>query len=91
MAPSEIDIKEAVEFTANLVQPFATPTNDIQEVGWKKVGKRRKDCIKEKWHYYVKSPSDDTLRSYVEVRNYLERNPNINCDHNVTNTNRPTE
>ena len=48
MAPSEIDIKEAVEFTANLVQPFATPTNDIQEVGWKKVGKRRKDCIKEK-------------------------------------------
>ena len=48
MAPSEIDIKEAVEFTANLVQPFATLTNDIQEVGWKKVGKRRKDCIKEK-------------------------------------------
>ena len=44
MAPSEIDIKEAVEFTANLVQTFATPTNDIQE----NLGKRRKDCIKEK-------------------------------------------
>ena len=30
-APSEIDIKKAVEFTANLVQPFATSTNDIQD------------------------------------------------------------
>jgi hypothetical protein len=34
---------------------------------------------------------DDTFRSNVELRNYLERNPNINCDHNVTKTNRPTE
>ena len=38
MAPSEIDIKEAVEFTANLVQPFATPTCVMYPRG----------CIKEK-------------------------------------------
>ena len=34
---------------------------------------------------------DDTFRSNVELRNYLERNTNINCDYNVTKTNRPTE
>lgn len=45
MAPSEIDIKEAVEFTSHLVQPFAIPNNDTQNeelpsglpFGWKKI------------------------------------------------------
>ena len=39
--------------------------------------------------FYVYSPSGQKFRSTREVTKYLESNPDVKCDLNVTNTNNP--
>ena len=55
--------------------------------GWKKVGSRRSDNYT--WDFYVYGPNGEKFRSNVEIRKYLERNPEVECDLNVTNISRP--
>ena len=52
--------------------------------GWKKVGHRRAD--KEHWDFYVFAPNGKKLRSKNEIKKFLERNPSVKCDLDVTNT-----
>ena len=73
-----------------------SPTKDKLEYslpyGWKKVGNKRKsgrDC--DNWDFYVICPSGKRFRSNVEINRYLDANPDIKCDRNVTNTNRSAE
>ena len=54
--------------------------------GWKKVGYRRSDYT---WDFYVYGPNGKKFRSNVEIRKYLERNPGVECDLDVTNISRP--
>ena len=51
---------------------------------WKKVCRKRKNC--DRWDFHVLSPQGKTLRSNIEIKKYLEVNPDIKCDRNVTNT-----
>ena len=55
--------------------------------GWKKVGYRRSDNYT--WDFYVYGPNGKKFRSNVEIRKYLERNPGVECDLDVTNISRP--
>ena len=78
--------------SATLVQE----TNDFQEYllpyGWKKVGYRRKSGSSQNvWDFYAISPDGKRLRSSNEVNKYLDNNPGVKCDMNVTNTKRPTK
>ena len=65
-------------------------SSDFQEYmlpyGWKKVGYRR---TSNRWDFYIITPDGKKLRSSVKVKEYLEKNPNVLCDIQVTNTNRP--
>ena len=79
-------------FTATLVRE----TNDFQEYllpyGWKKVGYKRKSGSSQNvWDFYAMSPDGKRLRSSNEVNKYLDNNPGVKCDLNVTNTKRPTK
>ena len=56
--------------------------------GWKKEGKRRVSNRKS-WDFYIISPDGKRLRSNNEVKRYLENNPKIQCNLNVTNVSRP--
>ena len=56
--------------------------------GWKKEGKRRVSNLKN-WDFYIISPDGKRLRSNNEVKRYLENNPKIQCNLNVTNISRP--
>ena len=51
--------------------------------GWKKTGQRRKysGCC---WDIYVFAPNGQKFRSNVEINNYLEKNPGVKCDLQVT-------
>ena len=51
---------------------------------WKKVCSKRKNS--DRWDTHVLSPQGKKLRSNIEIRKYLEVNPDIKCDRNVTNT-----
>ena len=51
---------------------------------WKKVALKSKNS--DRWVFYVLSPQGKKLRSNIEIRKYLEVNPDIKCDRNVTNT-----
>ena len=51
---------------------------------WKKVCLKRKNS--DRWDFHVLSPHGKKLRSNIEIRKYLEVNPDIKCDRNVTNT-----
>ena len=51
---------------------------------WKKVCCKRKHC--DRWDFHVLSPQGKKLRSNIEIKKYLEVNPDIKCDRNVTNT-----
>ena len=51
---------------------------------WKKVCSKRKNC--DRWDFHVLSPQGKKLRSNIEIKRYLEVNPDIKCDRNVTNT-----
>jgi hypothetical protein len=57
--------------------------------GWKKMGNKRKNG--DNWDFYVICPSGKRFRSNVEINKYLDANPDIKCDRNVTNTNRSAE
>ena len=59
--------------------------------GWKKIGKRRICGAPNRWDFEVISPNGKRFRSSIEVQKYLKSNPNIKCDLEVTNTNRPKE
>merc|ERR1712008_424169 len=66
-------------------------TEDYKEIslpyGWKKEGHRRKGSNPGKhWDFYVFSPEGMKFRSTKEVNKYLDNNPEIKCDRNVTNT-----
>ena len=55
--------------------------------GWKKVGyKRKSGVLKDQWDFHVLSPLGKKLRSNIAIRKYLEINPDIKCDPNVTTT-----
>ena len=51
---------------------------------WKKVCRKRKNG--DRWDCHVLSPQGKTLRSNIEIKKYLEVNPDVKCDRNVTNT-----
>ena len=56
--------------------------------GWKKKGHKRQnqEGDKNRWDFYVISPAGKKLRSNVEINRYLEANPEVKCDRNITNT-----
>ena len=41
---------------------------------------------RKEWDFYVFEPNGQRFRSTVEIKNYVENNPNIECDLEVTNT-----
>ena len=51
---------------------------------WKKVALKSKNS--DRWDFHVLSPQGKKFRSNIEIRKYLEVNPDIKCDRNVTNT-----
>ena len=51
---------------------------------WKKVALKRRNS--DRWDFHVLSPQGKKFRSNIEIRKYLEVNPDIKCDRNVTNT-----
>ena len=54
--------------------------------GWKKIGHRRSELSTIRWDFYVFSPSGNHFRSTPEIKRYLEENPEVKCDLEVTNT-----
>ena len=57
--------------------------------GWKKVGSRRSDTAdRDRWDFYVYGPNGEKFRSNVEIKKYLDMNPEVKCDLDVTNTSR---
>ena len=68
--------------------------------GWKKVGQKRRSLSRFNkagnsnrgdWDFFIISPSGKRFRSTVEVDKYLDKNPDVKCDRNVTNTLRPVD
>ena len=61
--------------------------------GWTKIGHKRSEISKEKnrWDFYIFSPSGKHFRSTPEIKRYLEENPEVKCDLDVTNTFYPSE
>ena len=41
-----------------------------------------------RWDFYVFSPNGQKFRSNVEIKKFLEKNPSVKCDLEVTNTSR---
>ena len=68
-------------------------TNHFREYllpfGWKKTGKRRQSS--NKWDYYLISPNGSKFRSTVQLNKYLDANPDVKCDRDVTDAQEPTE
>ena len=68
-------------------------TEDFKEYslpfGWKKTGHRRQSSTK--WDYYVTNPEGSKFRSTVQINKYLDSNPNVKCDRDVTDAQEPTE
>ena len=57
--------------------------------GWRKVGCRRSDSAdRDRWDFYVYSPNGEKFRSNPEIKKYLDMNPDVKCDLDVTNTSR---
>ena len=57
--------------------------------GWRKVGKKRPNPTKtggENWDFSVFNPDGKKFRSTIEVTKFLESNPEVKCDREVTNT-----
>ena len=44
---------------------------------------------RKEWDFYVFAPNGQRFRSTVEITKYVENNPNVECDLEVTNTFRP--
>ena len=41
-----------------------------------------------RWDYYVFAPNGQKFRSNVEIKKFLQTNPSVKCDLDVTNTSR---
>ena len=41
---------------------------------------------RKEWDFYVFAPNGKRFRSTVEIQKYVENNPNVECDLEVTNT-----
>lgn len=57
--------------------------------GWRKVGKRRPNLSKtgeKTWDFYVFNPEGKRFRSTTDVTKFLDSNPEVKCDREVTNT-----
>ena len=57
--------------------------------GWRKVGKKRPNPSKtggETWDFSVFDPNGKKFRSSTEIAKFLDSNPEIKCDREVTNT-----
>ena len=54
--------------------------------GWKKIGYQRQNRRKRCWYFHVFSPCGRRFRSNPEIDRYLDQNPEVKCDRNVTNT-----
>ena len=52
--------------------------------GWRKLSRRRPNS--HIWDVYVYGPNGDRFRSNAEIKTYLQRNPKVECDLDVTNT-----
>jgi len=60
--------------------------------GWKKIGSQRKQGESAgSWDIYVISPDGTRLRSNPEIQRYLDKNPDVECDQEVTNTTKPDD
>ena len=60
--------------------------------GWKKIGYQRQEGeSKNRWDFYVISPCGRRFRSNPEIARYLNQNPEVECDLNVTNTSKPSD
>jgi len=60
--------------------------------GWKKIGHRRQQGADDnRWDFYLISPCGKKFRSNPEVKKYLDQNPDVECDLDVTNTSRPSD
>ena len=55
---------------------------------WRKIGYRRAGQL-DRWDFYIITPDEKKLRSNPEIERYLEKNPDVDCDREVTNTSRP--
>ena len=58
--------------------------------GWKKVCHKRRNNFSKDWNVYVASPDGKMLQSCDEINKYLDENPEVKCDKNVTNTDQPS-
>merc|ERR1712051_13820 len=66
--------------------------NDIEYIlpyGWKKIYRTRKNT--KRWDVYVIAPCGKRFRSNVEINDYINSNPQVECDLNVTNTKQPSD
>ena len=57
--------------------------------GWRKVGKRRPNLSKtgeKTWDFYVFNREGKRFRSTTDVTKFLDSNPEVKCDREVTNT-----
>ena len=73
-----------------LIQATETRREYSLPYGWKKICQRRAEIHSrerlERWDFYIFSPYGKMLRSAPEVKRYLAKNPELECDLEVTNT-----
>jgi stress-induced morphogen len=73
------DQKNSEDMTSTLEYPLP--------YGWKKVGQKKAN--KKGWDFYVFNPEGRKFRSNIQIKKYLEKNPDVPCDLEVTNTCKP--
>ena len=60
--------------------------------GWKKIGYQRQEGERKGvWDFHVFSPCGRRFRSNPEIDRYLDQNPEVKCDRNVTNTSKSSD
>ena len=89
---SDVRISSKITKTYNKAKKLSLVENEnfVEHqlpLGWKKVGIRRSD--NHTWDFYVYGPNGEKFCSNVEIRKYLQRNPEVGCDLDVTNISRP--
>ena len=75
-----------------LIRATETRREYLLPYGWKKIGHKRSEIQpRERWDFYIFSPYGKMLRSTPEVKRYLDENPELECDIEVTNTSYPLD
>ena len=74
-----------------LIRATETRREYLLPYGWKKIGQKRSEISTKRWDFYIFSPSGKHFRSTPEIKRYLEENPEVKCDLDVTNTFYPNE